>query len=325
MRQLLPLVAFCLDARAQALVYPLMEGGNLEDRLLLTDSARRRLAALGMPKAISPLIWRDRLRIIRDATRALVFLHQKTAKKDMILHRDIKATNILLDARCNAKLSDVGLAKEAFTAQGHTHVSTMRMVGTPGFIDPIVTETGKYNAASDAFAMGKVLLMCLTGKDVMAATEAGEDIQESPDTAIEHMDPTAGWPSELVASLVRLVTGLVYRLRRQRVPLASVLETLEELSTKCNLRSGVVVSDASRECIVCMAEPRAVRFACGHCICCVDCAETLVERAAGCPSCRSPIRIVERGEQLNEAVSFVAATWLEKKLQDEEDDAQSGI
>ena len=82
---LLPLVGFCLEPEVRALVYPLMEGGNLEDRLLLSDAARERLAHLVDPSQLEPLTWKQRLRIMRDAMRALDFLHRKTASKEMLL------------------------------------------------------------------------------------------------------------------------------------------------------------------------------------------------------------------------------------------------
>ena len=55
-----------------------------------------------------------------------------------------------------------------------------------------------------------------------------------------------------------------------------------------------------------MAKARAVRFACGHCICCEACADDLLEREAACPSCRAPIKIVERGGHLDDAATFDA-------------------
>jgi hypothetical protein len=228
----------------------------------------------------------------------------------------VKATNILLDVRCNAKLSDVGLAKAAPTLE-HTHVSTLRLLGTPGFIDPLVVETGQYSPTSDAFALGKVLLMCLTGKDVMAATEAGEEIYESLEGVQSFSDPSAEWPPSLTRTLAQVVIGLAYLSRKQRMGLDEALAMLEELSTNWQVRLGTLVSDSAFECIVCMAEPRAVRFVCGHCTCCEACANNLVARGASCPSCRCRIRIVERGPQLNEASSFVVGmSWLQQHEQE---------
>ena len=112
---LLPLLGFCVDARAPCLVYPLMAGGDLERRVFNS--------------ALPPLSWWQRVRIIRDTSRALLFLHTPSAAKGIVLHRDIKPgatpmptpsmspphhplppANILLDDRYNARLSDVGLA-----------------------------------------------------------------------------------------------------------------------------------------------------------------------------------------------------------------------
>jgi serine/threonine protein kinase len=105
---LLPLLAFCYEGGVGCLVYPLMAGGSLEDRLVRDDDASRRLASL-LPAAGGarpPLTWQQRLRAVRDATRALVFLHTPTATRPVILHRDIKPANVLLDLEGNAKLAD---------------------------------------------------------------------------------------------------------------------------------------------------------------------------------------------------------------------------
>ena len=83
---LLPLLGFCLDHRALCLVYPLLVGGNLDDRLHRSSAGLERIAHLQPPgqlhtPAIGPLGWRERLRIVRDATRALVYLHTPCGDK----------------------------------------------------------------------------------------------------------------------------------------------------------------------------------------------------------------------------------------------------
>lgn len=138
---LLPLVGYCIDQRAMCLVYPLCIGGNLDDRISRSPSALRRLDRLSAPRSASPghrdaaqqhhewapLSFLERLRIIRDATRALIYLHEASpgGGKGVVLHRDVKPTNILLDAHLNAKLADVDLATEATAIDaGNSHVST---------------------------------------------------------------------------------------------------------------------------------------------------------------------------------------------------------
>ena len=130
---LLPLLGYNWDQQP-SLVFPLMEGGSLDDRLLLTPSALQRLASLGFEHEPPPLTWRERLRIVRDVTRALVYLHTPSGHKSVVLHRDVKPSNILLDKQLNAKLGDFGLARHAQELQqGRTHVTVASGgLGTPG-------------------------------------------------------------------------------------------------------------------------------------------------------------------------------------------------
>ena len=145
---LLPLLGFCVHAQSPSLVYPLMAGGSLDQRLMLSSEATSQPS----------LPWIQRLRILRDAARAVRYLHtavaSPTSSKDTILHRDIKPSNILLDEHLNAKLSDVGLARQAHELQeGNTHLSTSRVVGTHGYIDPLYTQTGRFNEVTDNCAL----------------------------------------------------------------------------------------------------------------------------------------------------------------------------
>jgi len=88
---LLPLLGYCLEAsRLPCLVYPLCEGGTLEDRLLLTSAGFDRLAALGWAEPPAPLAWPHRLTILRDVARALVHLH---AQQPVLLHGDVAASS----------------------------------------------------------------------------------------------------------------------------------------------------------------------------------------------------------------------------------------
>ena len=83
---LLPLLGYCLEPGLHCLIFPLMAGGSLEDRLLPSDDGSwQRLATLGFDEPPPPLGWKERLRVLRDAARALVYLHTPSEGKSVLL------------------------------------------------------------------------------------------------------------------------------------------------------------------------------------------------------------------------------------------------
>ena len=146
-RNVLPLLGYCDDARAPCMITPLMHGGSLDDRLLLSDNAFERLRRLGFG-GDACLDWQRRLSALCDAARGLAHLHS-----ERILHRDVKTANILLDGALRplsmanggtllvygAVLSDVGLAKvrePTLGGGGTTHATTRNLAFSMGFGDP---------------------------------------------------------------------------------------------------------------------------------------------------------------------------------------------
>ncbi|KAJ7533801.1 hypothetical protein O6H91_13G065700 [Diphasiastrum complanatum] len=146
-RNLLRLRGFCTTTTERLLVYPYMENGSLASRL--------RGRASGEP----PLEWATRKQIALGAARGLAYLHDNCDPK--IIHRDVKAANILLDAEFEAVVGDFGLAK--FMDYKDTHVTTA-IRGTIGHIAPEYLSTGKSSEKTDVFGYGIMLLELVTGQ-----------------------------------------------------------------------------------------------------------------------------------------------------------------
>nr|GMD16930.1 protein kinase 2B, chloroplastic-like [Ipomoea batatas] len=127
--------------------------------------AVKRLKPEGGPQ---PLNWATRIKVAIGAARGLAFLHDA---KEQVIYRDFKASNILLDAEFNAKLSDFGLAKAGPTGD-RTHVST-QVMGTHGYAAPEYVATGRLSAKSDVYSFGVVLLELLSGRRAVDNTNVG--------------------------------------------------------------------------------------------------------------------------------------------------------
>lgn len=181
-------------------------------------------------------------------------------------------------------------------------------VGTAGFVDPLYANTGQFSQLTDGYAMGVTALVCLTGQSALEALESAEPMLEQPSLAPGCADAHAGWPETVAVQLVQLVVGLAWRRSAKlRMALAEALTKLEEMADASDTRPGIAAAAASgpRECVVCMAAPRAARYRCGHCVCCEACTQQLVR----CPSCRvAPVLVVARGTALAFEETFVAAS-----------------
>ncbi|XP_059278289.1 serine/threonine-protein kinase PBL34-like [Lycium ferocissimum] len=145
---LVKLIGYCIEDDQRLLVYEFMPRGSLENHLF-----RRSL----------PLPWSIRMKIALGAAKGLAFLHEEAER--LVIYRDFKTSNILLDADYNAKLSDFGLAKDAPEGD-KTHVST-RVMGTYGYAAPEYVMTGHLTSKSDVYSFGVVLLEMMTGRRSM--------------------------------------------------------------------------------------------------------------------------------------------------------------
>lgn len=161
-RNLVPLRGCCVTDEDQTdgheesgryLIYDYMPNGNLEDHLFPANEG-------GTLK--QPLTWPQRKNIILDVAKGLSYLHYGV--KPAIYHRDIKATNILLDADMRARVADFGLAKQS--REGQSHLTT-RVAGTHGYLAPEYALYGQLTEKSDVYSFGVVILEVMCGRKAL--------------------------------------------------------------------------------------------------------------------------------------------------------------
>ncbi|KAI3517228.1 hypothetical protein L1887_16441 [Cichorium endivia] len=147
---LVKLIGYCAedDERGiqRLLVYEYMPNRSVQDHL--------------SSRVQTPIPWSTRLKIAQDAARGLAYLHEQM--EFQIIFRDFKSSNILLDEKWNAKLSDFGLARLG-PSDGLSHVSTA-VVGTVGYAAPEYIQTGRLTYKSDVWSYGVFLYELITGR-----------------------------------------------------------------------------------------------------------------------------------------------------------------
>ncbi|CAH9093555.1 unnamed protein product [Cuscuta epithymum] len=145
-KNLVKLLGFCSDGEERILVYEFVPNKSLD--YFLFDPQNQHL-----------LDWSRRYKIIGGIARGLLYLHEDSRLR--IIHRDLKASNILLDTNMNPKISDFGTAKIFMLDQ--TEENTCRIVGTYGYMPPEYALYGEFSVKSDIFSFGVLLLEIISG------------------------------------------------------------------------------------------------------------------------------------------------------------------
>ncbi|KAL8227733.1 hypothetical protein R6Q57_015317 [Mikania cordata] len=145
---LVRLYGCCVEGNQLSLIYEYMENNCVSRALFGRDKVLKTM-----------LTWPVRLKICLGIARGLLYLHEESQLK--IVHRDIKTSNVLLDKKLNAKISDFGLAK--LNDDGNTHIST-RVAGTIGYMAPEYAMRGYLTAKADVYSFGIVALEIVSGK-----------------------------------------------------------------------------------------------------------------------------------------------------------------
>jgi hypothetical protein len=144
-RNLVQLLGYCRRKGELLLVYDYMPNGSLDK--YLHDQSKVALS------------WGQRFRVIKGVASGLLYLHEDW--EQVVVHRDIKASNVLLDKEMNGRLGDFGLAR---LYDHGTDPHTTHVVGTMGYMAPELGHTGKASKASDVFAFGAFMLEVACGR-----------------------------------------------------------------------------------------------------------------------------------------------------------------
>lgn len=156
-RNLVQLQGWCRRGSDLLLVYDYMPNGSL-DKLLFDE-----------PKCV--LNWEQRFKIIKGVASGLLYLHE--GYEQVVIHRDVKASNVLLDGEMNGRLGDFGLAK---LYDHGSNPGTTRVVGTLGYLAPELPRTGRATTGSDVFAFGALLLEVACGRRPIESKSGPDDL-----------------------------------------------------------------------------------------------------------------------------------------------------
>ncbi|GJT89465.1 kinase-like domain, phloem protein 2-like protein [Tanacetum coccineum] len=150
-QNIVSLLGFCDEDSHMILVYEYASNGSLDDYL---DNSSK----------MTNFTWAQRIRICLNIANGLKYLHSNTEDKQMIVHRDIKSANILLNKNFEGKIADFGLSKLRSMSQKGSTLNTNHIAGTSVYLDPEYKKTGKLKKESDIYSFGVVLFEIMCGK-----------------------------------------------------------------------------------------------------------------------------------------------------------------
>ncbi|KAF2312007.1 hypothetical protein GH714_027737 [Hevea brasiliensis] len=221
------LSGFCLHEGNTFLVYEFAENGALCDWLHSDDSLYR----------IPTLTWKQRVQIAYDVADALNYLHNYT--NPPFIYKNLKTSNIFLDAGFRAKIGNFGLARTLENEDEGGLQLTRHVVGTQGYMAPEYVENGLITPKLDVFAFGVVILELLSGKEAAAGDKEmlsasislvleGDNVREK---FLDFIDPSLGneYPLDVAFSLANLAKNCVTRDINARPSIPQVIMTLSKI------------------------------------------------------------------------------------------------
>ncbi|KAJ1694926.1 hypothetical protein LUZ63_011624 [Rhynchospora breviuscula] len=229
-RNLVQLLGYCRRKKELLLVYDYMPNGSLDKYLYSQEKPA--------------LNWTQRLNIIKGVASSLLYLHEDS--EQVVIHRDVKASNVLLDSELNGRLGDFGLAR---LYDHGTDPQTSHVVGTMGYLSPELVRSGKATPLTDVFAFGAFILEVVCARRPIESGAQGDQII-LVDLVLQHWqsgllpdiaDPRLGECYELEELEMVLKLGLLcsHPVPTARPSMRQVMQYLDgdaplpELSTTC--------------------------------------------------------------------------------------------
>nr|APU94833.1 leucine-rich repeat receptor-like protein kinase [Pohlia nutans] len=201
-RNLVALKGYCLHGKEMLLVYEFVDFCDL-DKLLFQDST-----SVNVWQVLS---WPARKRICLGVAQGLYYLHASSQTK--IIHRDIKASNILLDRNLNAKIADFGLARPIEDKK--SEIVTQQRAGTLGYVAPEYVLYGQLSEKADVYSFGVLLLEILSGARNKDPTQAEDDVYL----------PTRAWKLHKEDRLMDVIDPRLHVRQGEETEVRQVLET----------------------------------------------------------------------------------------------------
>ncbi|KAL3503881.1 hypothetical protein ACH5RR_033722 [Cinchona calisaya] len=227
-RNLVRLFGYCEDCNERVLVYEYMDNGTLFDHIHKLEN--------------TPLMsWAARIKVALDAARGIEYLHEYAVPP--IIHRDIKSSNILLDATWNAKVSDFGLSLMG-PPDDESHLS-LHAAGTVGYMDPEYYRLQQLTTKSDVYSFGVVLLEILSGYKAIHKNENGVPrnvvdfvvpyiVQDEVHRVLDkRVPPPTPVEIEAVAYVGYLAADCVTLESRDRPTMTEIVNSLERALAAC--------------------------------------------------------------------------------------------